>query len=227
MAETQRRTARPHLPRLDGRLLPRSSRTRLGDHGRQQGVGPNIAQGARNLGGQQTAVDAEVTAIELAVKWFLSQGRRLELRHMTVHSSAIARASHTGAGPCQTTARNIRNMVCELRGQGRTADLMWVKGHQGTPGNEKADVLAGQAAGNTGYSKPMKIAHLKLRISETFKTNKEEWHKSPDRHGTEEIPPPPPSEEVLSRRDAECSRPHCDSNPHRTLEIRRVPQADS
>jgi ribonuclease HI len=114
-----------------------------------KGEGPNISQGARNLGGQQTAFDAEVTAIEHVVKWFLSHGQ--DRYHMTVHldsTSAIARASHTGAGPGQAIARNIRNMVCELRGQGKTVDLVWVKG---TPGNEKADVLAGQVAGRTGH----------------------------------------------------------------------------
>jgi hypothetical protein len=109
---------------------------------------------------------------------------------MTIHSdstSAIARTSHTGAGSGQATARNIRNMVCELRSQGKTVDLVWVKG---TPGNEKADALAGQAAGRTGHSKIMTIAYLKLRISEKFRTKKEEWHKSPGHRGTEEIPPP-------------------------------------
>jgi hypothetical protein len=37
-------------------------------------------------------------------------------------------------------------------------------------------VLAGQAAGRTGYSKIVTIAH---RISEKFRLKKEEWHKSP------------------------------------------------
>jgi ribonuclease HI len=167
-----------------------------------RGEGPDIAHGARNLGGQQTAFDAEVTAIEQVVKWFLSQGRNLNYRHMIVHldsTSAIARASHTGAGPGQTTARNVRNMVCELRGQGKTVDLVWVKGHQGTPGNEKADVLAGKAASKTGYSKVMTISHLKPRISERYNTKKEDWQTSPHHHGTEEIPPPPPKKSCLDR----------------------------
>jgi hypothetical protein len=97
---------------------------------------------------------------------------------LPVHDRALRldeRRLETGAGPGHTIARNVRNMVCELRGQGKTVNLIWVKGHQGTPGNEKADALAGQAANKTGYSKVMTIAHLQLRISEMTNTNKEEW----------------------------------------------------
>jgi ribonuclease HI len=161
-----------------------------------KGEGPAITEGARNLGGQQTAFDAEVVAIEQAIKWFQTDQ---DHRHLTIHSnstSAIARAGHTGAGPGQNTARNIWSMVCVLRGERKTVDLTWVKGHQGTPGNEKADVLAGRAAEKTGYSKVMSIAHLKLRISEKFRNAKESWHKVPSHHGTEEIPPPPPKSHV-------------------------------
>jgi hypothetical protein len=101
----------------------------------QKGEGPDIAQGTRNLGGQQTAFDAELSAIEQAVRWFLAQGRNLPYQHMVVHSdstSAIARASHTGAGPGQTTARNVRNLVCEIRGQGKNRRPRM---GQGTPGH--------------------------------------------------------------------------------------------
>jgi hypothetical protein len=125
---------------------------------------------------------------------------------MTVYSdstSAIARASHTGAGLGQSTARNIRNMVCAVRGMGRTVNVVWVKGHEGVPGNEKADVPAGRAAGRPGYSRLRSIAHLKLRISERFRSAKASWQKFPGHHGTEEIPPPPPKKSCLgSMRNA-------------------------
>jgi hypothetical protein len=45
--------------------------------------GPIIAEGARNLGGQQTAFDAEVAAIEQAVQWFLTADQ--DLRHLIIH----------------------------------------------------------------------------------------------------------------------------------------------
>jgi hypothetical protein len=127
------------------------------------------------------------------------------------------RAGHTSAGPGQTMARSIRNTVCELRGQGKTVDLVWVKGHQGTPGNERGDVLAGKAAEKAGYSRHMSIAHLKLRIQKSHR------HMAPatdsPRNGGN---PSPPTKEVLPRQHAHLTRPHGGSDPHRALEIRGI-----
>ena len=71
----------------------------------------------------------------------------------------------------------------------RTADIAWVKGHTGTPGNERADKLAGEAAKKLGPYTAMSLAHLKIRISERFRTAKEAWHAGPKHHVTMEIPP--------------------------------------
>jgi ribonuclease HI len=180
-----------------------------------KGEGPPLAQGARNLGDQQTAFDGEVKAIKQVVDWF--QG--VDQRHMTIHSdstSAIARASHTATGPGQRIARNIRNMVCKMKSHGKTLSLVWVKGHQGTPGNEKADILAGCAAEKAGYSKEMSIAHMKLRISEKFRKAKEAWHK-----------PPPPKKSCLDNiRNALAACPCGSTDLHRPLAVRGLPQTD-
>jgi hypothetical protein len=90
-------------------------------------------------------------------------------------------------------------MLCECRGIGKTADITWVKGHEGTPGSEGADVMAGKAAEKAGYSKVMSLAHLKLQISEKFRKAKTAWRDAPDHHGSEEIPPPLPRSHAWTR----------------------------
>jgi hypothetical protein len=74
----------------------------------------------------------------------------------------------------------------------RTVTIEWVKGHAGTPGNGRADKLAGGAAELIGPHTAMSLAHIKLRISERFRKAKDAWHADPAHHGNEEIPPPPP-----------------------------------
>jgi hypothetical protein len=121
-------------------------------------------------------------------------------RAVIIHSdstSAIARVKHTGAGPGQRHAIQIGRRLSKLRT--RRADITWVKGHSSVPGNERADELAGEAAENLGPYTAMSLAHLRLRISERFRTAKESWHANPTKHGTMETPPPPPKKSMLDR----------------------------
>jgi ribonuclease HI len=76
-----------------------------------KGAGTAVTQGARTFGDKQTAFDAEVAAIEVALWWFERDGARYQ--HMVVHSdstSVIARVAHSGAGPGQDQARSIQNI---------------------------------------------------------------------------------------------------------------------
>jgi ribonuclease HI len=49
------------------------------------------------------------------------------------------------AGPGQQRAREVQDMVAHLPHQYQSAEITWVQGHAGTPGNERADALAGRA----------------------------------------------------------------------------------
>jgi hypothetical protein len=70
----------------------------------------------------------------------------------------------------------------------RTVELVWVRGHAVTTGNERADQIAAELV---GPPTAMSLAHLKLRISERFRKAEDRWHADPAHHGTMEIPPPP------------------------------------
>jgi hypothetical protein len=101
---------------------------------------------------------------------------------MIIHSdstSAISRAGQAGTGPGQQRARKIQRMVAHLPRHYQSAEITWVKGHAGTPGNERADALAGMAAERVSWSPFTSLAHLKLRVSERFQKSKKEWDEDP------------------------------------------------
>jgi hypothetical protein len=87
-------------------------------------------------------------------------------------------------------------MVAQLLRQYWTVETIRVKGHAGTPRNERADALASKAAGKAAWLSIVSLAHMKLQMSEKFRRSKEEWHNDPYYHGSEEIPLPTPKSTV-------------------------------
>ena len=85
-------------------------------------------------------------------------------------TSAIARAGHTGTGPGQAQTSTDGSLAFW------PVNIEWVKGRSGVPGNEKADGWRGEAVEKSNTNPVMSIAHLKLKISERFRKNKEKWH---------------------------------------------------
>jgi ribonuclease HI len=153
----------------------------------------------KTLGPKQTAYDAEVGAIREALTWYQDS----QYKHIVVHSdstSAITRTDHSAAGPGQEQAKKVQKAVARMvLREGRTAQVLWVKGHSGTPGNERADALAGRAAEKATWSKTTSIAHLRLQVSEKYRTAKKTWNDEPSNHGQGAIPPPPPKKSCMDK----------------------------
>jgi hypothetical protein len=88
------------------------------------------------------------------------------------------------------TARAIQKFISFLSAESHSAQISWIKGHAGVPGNEKADVLAGQEAVKVVLSPAVSLTFLKLRISERYNKAKI-WNDNPNHRGKDAIDPPP------------------------------------
>ncbi|KAI5788746.1 ribonuclease H-like domain-containing protein [Pyronema domesticum] len=100
-----------------------------------------------HIGMNKEVYDAELFAIEQAMRRFVNRGQQHQ--HYTIFSdsqSALERCRNDKPGPGQAIARSIIYGSLVLAINRCKVTLRWVPAHKGVPGNEKADQLAKKAA---------------------------------------------------------------------------------
>jgi hypothetical protein len=93
--------------------------------------------------------------------------------------------------------------------------------------SERSDLRHRQVVLESSYI--MRILNLQnstrsvtmLKVSDKFRAAKDEWHRNPDHHGNEDIPPA--ASEVLPRSGQGRHRPDRGADTHRPLEVGGVP----
>ena len=118
----------------------------------QLGAGPALTQGKKVLGVQCAAFDSELIAIFFSLREWTTSPRLRHYSSLIIHSgsrSIIAQLQHLRPDPGQSITLDVYNIILQLRrlpvrGLG-DAYLIWAKGNAGTPGNERADRLAGSS----------------------------------------------------------------------------------
>lgn len=147
-----------------------------------------------HLGTNKEVYDAELLAIEQAIRRFID--RNQQTRNYTIFSdsqSAIERCRNDKSGPGQAIARSIINGSLRLPINRCTVSLRWAPAHKGVPGNEMADQLAKEAAGRSedgvGWiPSEASLAFLKRKTSEVRRPATKEWMRDRTSKSTAYIP---------------------------------------
>ena len=120
-----------------------------------------IYNGSFYLGTDITIFQAEVTAIKKSAEWLLSKGHKDQV--ITFHSDS--QATLASLSKYAVSSGSVAKCITALNALGKQnrVHLRWVKAHVGTPGNERADLLAKRGANsNSGTSQDVPTAHANL-----------------------------------------------------------------
>jgi len=137
-------------------------------------------------------------------------------------TSAIAQASHTGAGLGQLYVVGIYRWVSNLRERERKVDNAWVKGHSGVPGNETG-------GGGDRETRPLRrhvagpLEAEDLRAVSCCQGEVACRPESPWDDGNSL----PTSQEILLGPNEKCCSPRRCTDPVGTLATSRIPEDDS
>lgn len=108
-----------------------------------------------HLSPRNSVYQAELTAINEAVKWFLksSDARVLELKTDSLSSIHALK----NIFPSNVIVQEIFNQL--LSNPDRLINFVWVKAHAGDPGNERADQLAKEATSQANSNRSITVLY--------------------------------------------------------------------
>ncbi len=139
-----------------------------------------IYNGSFYLGKNNTIFQAEIAAIRKSADWLSQKGYKNQV--ITFHSDS--QASLAAIANPAVNSSSVAGCITALNalGEHNKVHLRWVKAHIGTPGNERADLLAKRGA-NSGEGTSQEVPAAHATLGRTIKKNfYKKWQSQWDKH---------------------------------------------